>query len=213
MSDFSRKSKNKQKGEQAPFCFRFDNLGRAVVYLLKMNLPIFLTLLRILLIPGLVVALLSRFEGKELTAFAIFVLAAITDSLDGILARRRKQITPMGQLLDPIADKLLIAAAFICLVELGAVSAWMVIIILGREIAVTGFRALASSKGIIISASRIAKLKMLFEVITIGFLILGEKYLGSFYFLSQILLWIVIATAVVSAVEYYVKFGPRVLSK
>jgi len=178
-----------------------------------MNLPIFLTLLRILLIPVLVVALLSRFEGKEVTAFAIFVLAAITDSLDGILARRRKQITAMGQLLDPIADKLLIASAFICLVELGAVSAWMVIIILGREIAVTGFRALASSKGIIISASRIAKLKMLFEVITIGFLILGEKYLGSFYFLSQILLWIVIATAVLSAVEYYVKFGPRILSK
>ena len=178
-----------------------------------MNLPIFLTLLRILLIPLLVVALLSRFEGKEVTAFAIFVLAAITDSLDGILARRRKQITAMGQLLDPIADKLLIASAFICLVELGVVSAWMVIVILGREIAVTGFRALASSKGIIISASRIAKLKMLFEVITIGFLILGEKHLGSFYFLSQILLWIVIATAVLSAVEYYVKFGPRVLSK
>ncbi len=178
-----------------------------------MNLPIFLTLLRILLIPGLVVVLLSRFEGKELTALAIFVLAAITDSLDGILARRRKQITAMGQLLDPIADKLLIASAFICLVELGAVSAWMVIIILGREIAVTGFRALASSKGIIISASRIGKLKMLSEVFTIGFLILGERYLGNFYFLSQILLWIVIATAVLSAVEYYVKFGPRVLSK
>jgi CDP-diacylglycerol--glycerol-3-phosphate 3-phosphatidyltransferase len=178
-----------------------------------MNLPIFLTLLRILLIPVLVIALLSQFEGKELAALAIFVLAAITDSLDGILARRRKQITAMGQLLDPIADKLLIASAFICLVELGAVSAWMVIIILGREIAVTGFRALASSKGIIISASRIGKLKMLFEVFTIGFLILGENYLGGLYFLSQILLWIVIATAVVSAVEYYVKFGPRVLAK
>ena len=178
-----------------------------------MNLPIFFTLLRILLIPVLVVVLLSRFEGKELAALAIFVLAAITDSLDGILARRRKQITATGQLLDPIADKLLIASAFICLVELGAVSAWMVIIIIGREIAVTGFRALASSKGIIISASRIAKLKMLFETITIGFLILGEKYLGGFYFLSQILLWIVIATAVLSALEYYIKFGPRVLSK
>ncbi len=178
-----------------------------------MNLPIFLTLLRIVLIPVLVVFLLSRFEGKELAAFAIFVLAAITDSLDGILARRRKQITAMGQLLDPIADKLLIASAFICLVELGAVSAWMVIIILGREIAVTGFRALASSKGVIISASRIGKLKMLFEVFTIGFLILGEKYLGSFYFLSQILLWIVIITAVTSAVEYYVKFGRQVLAK
>ena len=179
---------------------------------LKMNLPIFITLLRILLIPGLVVALLTDFEGKELTAVAIFIVAAFTDTLDGILARRRKQITATGQLLDPIADKLLIASAFICLVELGAVSAWMVIIILGREIAVTGFRALASSKGIIISANRLAKLKMLFESITIVLLILGEKYLGSFYFLSQIGLWIVIATAVISSVQYFVKYGPGILS-
>jgi CDP-diacylglycerol--glycerol-3-phosphate 3-phosphatidyltransferase len=178
-----------------------------------MNLPIFLTLLRILLIPVLVVVLLTPFEGKELIAFTIFVLAAITDSLDGILARRRKQITAVGKLLDPIADKLLIASVFICLIELGIVPAWMVVIILGREIAVTGFRALASSKGVIISASRIGKLKMLFESITIGLLILGVKYLGEFYVLSQIGLWIVIVTAVVSAVEYYIKFGPSVLSK
>lgn len=178
-----------------------------------MNLPIFLTLLRILFIPLLVIALLAQFDGKELTALIIFVLAAATDSLDGILARRRKQVTAMGKLLDPIADKLLIASAFICLVELGAVPAWMVIIILGRDIAVTGFRSVAASKGIIISASRIAKLKMLFESITIGLLILGEKYLGSFYFLAQIGLWIAITTAVVSAAQYYLKYGPRVLSK
>jgi CDP-diacylglycerol--glycerol-3-phosphate 3-phosphatidyltransferase len=178
-----------------------------------MNLPIFLTLLRILFIPGLVVALLTEFTGKELTAFIIFVLAALTDSLDGIVARRKKQITAMGKLLDPIADKLLIASAFICLVQLGAVPAWMVVIILGREIAVTGFRAIASSRGVIISASRIAKLKMLFESITIGLLILGEKYLGSFSILAQIGLWIVIATAWTSAVEYYIKYGPLILSK
>ena len=177
-----------------------------------MNLPIFFTLLRILLIPGLVVALLSDFEGKELTAAAIFIVAAFTDTLDGILARRRKQITATGKLLDPIADKLLIASAFICLVELGAVPAWMVIIILGREIAVTGFRALASSKGIIISANWLAKMKMLFESIAIILLILGEKYLGSFYFITQIALWIVIATAVISAMQYFVKYGPSALS-
>jgi len=178
-----------------------------------MNLPIFLTLLRILFIPGLVVALLTEFTEKELTAFIIFVLAAFTDSLDGIVARRKKQITAMGKLLDPIADKLLIASALICLVQLGAVPAWMVVIILGREIAVTGFRAIASSKGVIISASRIAKLKMLFESITIGILILGEKYLGGFIVLAQIGLWIVIATAWISAVEYYIKYGPLVISK
>ena len=178
-----------------------------------MNLPIFLTLLRILFIPGLVVALLTEFTGKELTAFIIFVLAALTDSLDGIVARRRKQITALGKLLDPIADKLLIASALICLIQLGAVSAWMVVIILGREIAVTGFRAIASSKGVIISASRIAKLKMLFETITIGILILGEKYLGSFSILGQVGLWIVVFTAWMSALEYYIKYGPLVLSK
>ncbi len=177
-----------------------------------MNLPIFITLLRILLIPGLVVALLTDFEGKELTAAAIFIVAAFTDTIDGILARRRKQITATGQLLDPIADKLLVASAFICLVELGAVSAWMVIIILGREIAVTGFRALASSKGILISANWLAKLKMLFESITIIILILGEKFLGGFFFLAQIGLWIVIATALLSAAQYFVKYGPSALS-
>ncbi len=179
----------------------------------KMNLPIFLTLLRITAIPALVIVLLSRFEGKELVALLIFVLAVVTDSLDGALARKRKQITVMGQLLDPIADKLLIASAFICLVELGVVSSWMVVIIIGREIAVTGFRAIASSRGITIPASRIGKLKMLSESITIGLLILGEKYLGRLFILAQIGLWVVISAAVISAVEYYLKFGSRFLSK
>lgn len=178
-----------------------------------MNVPNFLTLLRIFFIPLLVVVLLTQFKGKELVGFIIFLLAVLTDSLDGLLARRRKQITVLGQLLDPIADKLLVASAFICLVELGVVSAWMVIIIVGREIAVTGFRAIASSKGTHIPASRMGKIKMLLETITLCLLILGENYMGQFYFLSQIGLWIVIATAVISAAQYYIKFGPVVLSK
>lgn len=178
-----------------------------------MNIPIFLTLLRIVAIPLLVVVLLSQFEGKELVALIIFILAALTDTLDGILARRRNQITAMGQLLDPIADKLLIASAFICLVGQGVVSSWMVVIIIGRELAVTGFRAIASSKGVTIAASRTGKLKMLFEGITICLLILGEKYLGRLIILAQIGLWIVILTAVISAAEYYIRFGPRILSK
>lgn len=178
-----------------------------------MNIPNLLTLLRIFSIPVLVAVLLTQFEGKELTAFIIFLLAVITDSLDGLLARRKKQVTVMGQLLDPIADKLLIVSVFICLVKLGAVPAWMAVIIIGRETAVTGFRSIASSKGIHIAASRMGKNKMLSETITICLLILGEKYLGKFYFLSQIGLWLVIATAVISAAEYYIKYGPRVLSK
>lgn len=170
-------------------------------------------MLRIFSIPVLVVVLLGQFEGKELAAVIIFLLAALTDTLDGLLARKRGQVTILGQILDPIADKLLIASAFICLVELGAVSAWMVVIILGRELAVTGFRAIASSKGIHIASSRLGKFKMISEAITICLLILGEEYLGRFNFISQIGLWVVIAIATISAAEYYIRFGPRVISK
>ena len=178
-----------------------------------MNIPNSLTGLRILSIPILIAVLLSQFKGKEIVAFAVFFLAALTDMLDGFFARRKKQTSLFGQLLDPLADKLLITAAFICLVELGAVSAWMVIIIIGREIAVTGFRAITSSKGINISASPLGKIKMILETITISFLILGENILGSYYFLSRVGLWLVIAVAVISAAEYYIRFGSVVLSK
>jgi CDP-diacylglycerol--glycerol-3-phosphate 3-phosphatidyltransferase len=178
-----------------------------------MNLPNFLTMLRIFSIPVLVVVLLTQFEGKELVAVTIFLLAALTDTLDGLVARKREQVTILGQILDPIADKLLIASAFICLIELGAVPAWMVVIILGRELAVTGFRAIASSKGIYIASSRLGKFKMISEAVTICLLILGEQYLGRFNFISQIGLWAVIAIATVSAAEYYIRFGPQVMSK
>lgn len=178
-----------------------------------MNLPNLLTSLRIVSIPVLVIVLFTQFEGKELVAFIIFLVAALTDMVDGFLARRREQITIIGQILDPIADKLLVASAFICLVELGAVQAWMVVIILGREIAITGFRAIASSKRIYIPSSRLGKIKMILEAVTICLLILGEKYIGRYYFFSQIGLWLVIAIAVISAAQYYIKFGPLVISK
>jgi len=178
-----------------------------------MNIPNSLTTLRICVIPILVFVLLSPFDGKELIAFVIFLLAALTDMLDGFWARRKKQITVFGQLLDPIADKLLITSAFICLVELGIVSAWIVVIIIGREIAVTGFRALASSKGITIPASILGKIKMNSETITVLLLILGEKHLGPYYILSHIGLWVVVFSAIISAIEYYLKYGSKVLSE
>ena len=115
-----------------------------------MNLPNTLTLTRIFLVPLLVVVLLTKFEGRqifgipnELVGAAIFGLASLTDWADGYLARRRKQITPFGQLIDPLADKLLISAALISLVQLELATAWMVVIIIGREFAVTGLRSLA----------------------------------------------------------------------
>lgn len=178
-----------------------------------MNGPNSLTALRIISIPVLVVVLLSQFKGKELTAFIIFLLAALTDMLDGFWARRKKQTTVFGQLLDPIADKLLVASAFICLIELQVVPAWMVVIIIGREIAVSGFRAIAASKGTNISASTLGKIKMISEVVTISLLILGKKYLGNLYFLSQVGLWIVMATALFSAAEYYLKYRYLFLSR
>ena len=178
-----------------------------------MNIPNVLTLFRICLVPVIVAALLIPFNGKELVAFSLFILAVLTDAFDGVLARKIKQETVFGQLLDPIADKLLIASIFICMVELGAVPAWMVVIIIGREIAITGFRAIASSKGIHIPASGLGKLKMTLETIVLCILILGERYLGQFYISSQIGLWVVIAVALGSAAEYYIKFGPAVFSK
>jgi CDP-diacylglycerol--glycerol-3-phosphate 3-phosphatidyltransferase len=177
-----------------------------------MNIPLYITLFRILCIPILVILLLSRFNGQEFVALAVFATAALSDIADGVLARRTQKTSTMGALLDPIADKLLISSAFICLVGLGSVASWMVIIIVGREIAITGFRAIASSKGIHISSSAFGKIKMWCEAITVGLLILGKENLGNFYVLAQIGLWIVLVVVLFSAVEYFAKFGRLVLS-
>src|SRR5687768_12351246 len=125
-----------------------------------MNLPNTLTLVRMFLVPILVVVLLTEFEGRRILGFprelvgaAIFGLASITDWLDGYIARRRRQVTWLGQMLDPIADKLLTSAAFISLVQLGLAPAWMVAIIIGREFAITALRSLAYSRGEIGRAS------------------------------------------------------------
>ncbi len=177
-----------------------------------MNAPLALTFLRILSIPILVIVLMVDFKDQEITAFAIFLLATLTDMLDGLWARKKKQVTVLGQLLDPTADKLLVASVLVCLVGRGAVPAWMAVIIIGREIAVTGFRAMASSKGINIPASPFGKIKMILETVTICFLLLGEKNLGSLYSLSRLGLWLAIVAALISAAQYYVKFGRTVLS-
>jgi CDP-diacylglycerol--glycerol-3-phosphate 3-phosphatidyltransferase len=177
-----------------------------------MNVPLALTTIRILAVPLLVVVLLSDFQGKEIVAFTVFVLATFTDTLDGYWARKKKQITVLGQLLDPTADKLLVVSALICLVGSGVVPAWMGVIIIGREIAVSGFRALASAKGIHIPASALGKIKMGLETGTISVLLLGEKILGPFYLLAKVGLWLTVLAALVSAAEYYCRHGPKVLS-
>jgi len=176
------------------------------------NGPLALTYLRILAVPVLVVFLLTDFRGHDILAFAVFLLATLTDMLDGYWARRKKQITVLGQLLDPTADKLIVVSALICLVGRTLVPAWMAVIIIGREIAVTGFRALASAKGIHIPASVLGKIKMNLETATIGLLLLGEGVLGRLYFLTQWGLWLTVAAALVSAAEYYLRYGRAVLS-
>ena len=132
------------------------------------NLPNSLTLFRIFLVPILVVILLTKFEGKELWGVAVFLVAALTDVLDGWIARRRGQVTHLGMLLDPLADKLLVSAAFISLVEEHIAPAWMVVIIIGREFAVMGLRSVASTQQIVIAASMWGKGKMLSQVIAIS---------------------------------------------
>ena len=179
-----------------------------------MNLPNTLTVARIFLVPLLVVVLLTKFPApeilgipKEVIAAGIFGLAALTDWLDGYLARRRQQVTTLGQLMDPIADKLLTAAAFISLVQMDAAPAWMVAVIIGREFAVTGLRSIAYSRGVVIASSPMGKAKMTSQVTAILLLILGHEGYRPLRLLGQAALWVVVALAVVSAVDYYRKFA------
>ncbi len=178
-----------------------------------MNLPNTLTLARIFLVPLLVVVLLTRFEAerifgmpRELLGAVIFGTAALTDWLDGYLARRRGQVTQLGQLMDPLADKLLITAALVSLVQMGMASAWMVAVILGRELAITVFRSLTYTRGVTIPASSLGKVKMVTQVIAILLLILGNQ-VWLFWLLGQAALWLVLVASLWSAVDYYRRFG------
>ncbi len=176
-----------------------------------MNVANSLTLFRIVLVPVFIVSYLSSFGGHEFVALAVFLMASLTDTVDGFLARRNNKITTLGELLDPIADKLLITSAIICLVQSRAVAAWMAIVIIGREIAVTGLRAIAASQNVIIPASWPGKIKMTLETVTLSFLILGKGILGRLSIVGVIGLWLVLAAAVYSAGGYFIKYGPQLL--
>jgi len=176
------------------------------------NLPNLLTLFRIFLVPFLVVALLTRYDAKEYVGLLIFWVAAATDFFDGWFARRRKQVTTLGQLLDPIADKLLVTAAFVSLVQIELASAWMVVVILGREFAVDGLRMIALQNGVTIPASPLGKYKLVSQIVAISLLILGPKLPDEYYSLGNDALWIVIVLALGSAADYFWKFWRHVLS-
>ena len=180
------------------------------------NLPTWITIIRIFLTPVLVVVLMSRTTGLEhfglswqMIGVGVFLLASLTDWLDGWLARRRDEVTTLGSLLDPIADKLLTSAAFISLVQIGVVSAWMVWIIIGREFAVDGLRMIASSQGITISASVWGKYKTVSQMVAIVLLICGHEYLGKWDLAGDVAVLVVVVLAILSAADYFGKFSRR----
>jgi CDP-diacylglycerol--glycerol-3-phosphate 3-phosphatidyltransferase len=170
-----------------------------------LNLPNALTLLRIFLVPVLVVVLLTRAEHGLFLGAGIFGLGVLTDYLDGYFARRRNQVTKLGILLDPLADKLLTAAAFLSLVEMGLAPAWMVMIILGRELAVTGLRNVAAGRGILIAASPLGKGKMVSQVVAIFLLLLARPF-PLLRLPAVAALWIVVGVTVVSGIDYFRRF-------
>jgi CDP-diacylglycerol--glycerol-3-phosphate 3-phosphatidyltransferase len=180
-----------------------------------MNLPNSLTITRIFLVPLLVVVLLTKFEGRqifgipnEIVGAVIFGLASLTDWADGYLARRRKQITPLGQMIDPLADKLLTLAALISLVQLDLAPAWMVAVILGRDFAVTALRSLAYARGVAVPASPLGKIKMVAQVVAIVALILAHGQMREFYLdrVGEAALWIAVILSLTSAADYFRRF-------
>jgi CDP-diacylglycerol--glycerol-3-phosphate 3-phosphatidyltransferase len=179
-----------------------------------MNLPNALTLLRIFFVPVLIVVLLTKSPNVELWGFPmhfefwgvlILLAAAATDWADGYVARRRLQVTTLGILLDPIADKLLISAAFISLVDMQLVPAWMVVIIIGREFTVLGLRNIASAEGFTIAASTLGKTKMVLQVCAVAVLIGAARH-PSLKSLAWLLMWLVVLSAIISAAQYFRKF-------
>jgi CDP-diacylglycerol---glycerol-3-phosphate 3-phosphatidyltransferase len=190
------------------------------------NLPNYITLSRIFSIPLLMWILstnrLHAINGEqELLAAMLFIAASITDGIDGYLARRRGQITTMGILLDPLADKLLIAAAFVTLVQFtpNLVTAWMAVVIIGREFLVSGLRSIAASEGFTIEASELGKFKMLVQIVSVVAVILAHRWrewpvYGNYIFpvetIARVAIWFMVFLSLASAVDYFVAFWSRI---
>ncbi|MFW6390090.1 MAG: CDP-diacylglycerol--glycerol-3-phosphate 3-phosphatidyltransferase [Halanaerobiales bacterium] len=172
-----------------------------------MNLPNKLTISRIILVPIFMLFLFleSYTVYSEILALIVFILAAITDGVDGYLARKNKDITKFGKILDPLADKLLITAALISFVATGEISAWVAIIIIGRELAVTGLRVIAASEGTVIPASKWGKWKTNLQIFAIIAVIIDPEIIKLPFHLANILVWIAVIVTVISGIEYFRK--------
>ncbi len=168
-----------------------------------MNLPNKLTILRVIMIPFFIVFLLVPITPYDKwIALAIFIIASLTDLLDGKIARKYNLVTNFGKFMDPLADKLLVCSALICLIELGKIPAWMVIVIIAREFIISGFRLVASDSGVVIAASYWGKFKTTFQMAAVCLLIVDIAVL---HVLTQIILWIAVILTVVSLVDYLAK--------
>jgi CDP-diacylglycerol---glycerol-3-phosphate 3-phosphatidyltransferase len=171
-----------------------------------LNLPNVLTVVRILAVPVIVVALLDETPNGDALAAAVFALAAFTDGLDGYIARSRDSVTTFGKLMDPLADKLLIVAALVALVSLGRLAAWVAMVIIAREVAVTGLRVVAAEQGVVISASWLGKVKTILQVAAVFALILWESSpLG-----VDLLVYAAVAATVVSGADYFLGLRRRI---
>jgi CDP-diacylglycerol---glycerol-3-phosphate 3-phosphatidyltransferase len=168
-----------------------------------LNLPNVLTMLRILAVPVIVVALLGETPNGDALAAGVFALAALTDGLDGYFARSRDAVTTFGKLMDPLADKLLIVAALVSLVSLDRLAAWVAMVIIARELAVTGLRAVAAERGIVISASPLGKLKTILQVAAVIALIAADPS----PLWVDVLVYVAVAMTVISGLDYF--FGLR----
>ncbi|ADY56502.1 CDP-diacylglycerol--glycerol-3-phosphate 3-phosphatidyltransferase [Syntrophobotulus glycolicus DSM 8271] len=185
-----------------------------------LNLPNILTLVRIVMVPVFMVILLLKLPGgktyfayQNFVAAAIFIIAAATDGLDGFIARKLHQVTNLGKFLDPLADKLLVSAALISLVQMHKIYAWIVWVILAREFAVTGLRAIAAADGVVISASKLGKIKTVSQVIAISIMLLNDwpfSYLGIYP--GKPLIYLALVLTIISGVDYIVK-ARKLLSK
>ncbi|MGN0372233.1 MAG: CDP-diacylglycerol--glycerol-3-phosphate 3-phosphatidyltransferase [Enterocloster sp.] len=170
-----------------------------------MNLPNKLTLLRVCMIPFFVAALLYQGGASQtmrLVANVLFILASLTDLLDGKIARKYNLVTNFGKFMDPLADKLLVCSALICLIELGQLPAWVVIIIISREFIISGFRLVASDNGVVIAASYWGKFKTTFQMIAVILMIFNIPFLAM---VTNIVLVIAVALTIISLVDYVVK--------
>ncbi len=168
-----------------------------------MNLPNKLTMFRVILIPFFIVFLLASLTPYDKwIALAIFIIAILTDLLDGKIARKYNLVTNFGKFMDPLADKLLVCSALICLIELDKIPSWMVIVIIAREFIISGFRLVASDNGVVIAASYWGKFKTTFQMVAVCLLIAD---IAALTVVTQIILWIAVVLTVVSLTDYLIK--------